>query len=117
MRILPKQIQSNNEEDSIISKTKLLLVEGKDELAFFQELIKRNEILSLKKDDIQIVSLGGVQKFKTELEALKNRTGFENVKSMAIIRDADESKESALQSLRKILSNTGFSAPKNQLEY
>ncbi|UQW96624.1 hypothetical protein M2M59_11695 [Rummeliibacillus sp. G93] len=117
MPTIPNSKRITSEEDSRILKPKLLLVEGNDEVIFFKELIKRNELLVRKENEIQIVSLGGVEKFKTQLAALKNRTGFENVKSMAVIRDADSSKESAFQSISKILTNNGFSSPSEQLKY
>lgn len=117
MPTIPNLRRPALEEESLITKPKLLLVEGKDEVIFFKELIRRNEILSMKEEEIQIVSLGGVDKFKSELAALKNRTGFENVKAMAVIRDADSSKDSAFQSVSNILTNNGFGAPREQLQY
>lgn len=105
MPILPSLSTTSNGE---ITKSKLLLVEGKDEIAFFQSLLKKYNL----RDDTQIIEAGGVERFKSELPALINRTGFsDNVTSIALIRDADTNFDAAFQSACAVLANNGFSVP------
>lgn len=101
---LPRQRTENGE----ITKAKLLLVEGKDETIFFQAFLKKSDLL----EEIQIIEVGGTGNFKTELQALINRTGFsDNVESIAIIRDADTNFDSAFQSICSVLSNNNLCHP------
>lgn len=115
MPILPNSI--NAQLSSEITKKKLLLVEGRDETKFFEALLNRNPTLSVIQNEIQIVETGGVDKFRHEIPAMKSRTGFEQVESIAIIRDSDGSHEGAFDSVCSILSNNALPRPSSQLEY
>lgn len=91
-----------------ISKSKLLLVEGKDEISFFTALLKKLN----KEADVQIIEVGGKDNFKFELPAILNTTGFsENVKSLAIVRDADNNFDGAFQSVQNLLRRNHQIAP------
>lgn len=81
-----------------IEKSKLLLVEGKDEVNFFGALLKH-----LGNDGIEIREVGGKDKFPKEFPALLNDPGFTSVRSYAIIRDADDSEKNTLASVRGLL--------------
>ncbi len=62
-----------------------LLVEGKDQLNFFEALI---EHLSL--ENVQIQDFGGVDELRSFLPALVNMPNFhEIVESIGIVRDVD----------------------------
>jgi len=100
-----------------ITKPKLILVEGRDELNFFNALLSKIQMFNEKKNLIEIVELGGVDNLNNKLNALKSRTGFELVKSIAIIRDSDGDKEAAFQSVQRILMNSGLSYPQNIFTY
>ncbi|HFU6608547.1 hypothetical protein PDJ82_00155 [Bacillus cereus group sp. TH43LC] len=116
MPTIPGIIQSNCQNDSQgeIEKSKLLLVEGRDEVIFFEHLFKKNESLKGKFDEVQIIEIGGVDNFKNELPALMNRTGFaDTVNSLAIVRDADKNFDSAFQSVCNILSRNDLCPPSN----
>ncbi|WP_270607469.1 DUF3226 domain-containing protein [Bacillus mobilis] len=116
MPTIPGIIQSNCQNDSHgeIEKSKLLLVEGRDEVIFFEHLFKKNESLKGKFDEVQIIEIGGVDNFKNELPALMNRTGFaDTVNSLAIVRDADKNFDSAFQSVCNILSRNDLCRPSN----
>ena len=82
-----------------IKKPTLLLVEGKDEVNFFQALLDDCQI-----PEVQIIEVGGKDKFKLEFPALLNLDGFSNVKSYAIIRDADNDANATLTSIQSLLS-------------
>ncbi|MEK5055857.1 DUF3226 domain-containing protein [Niallia sp. FSL K6-0212] len=118
MPLLPGNRRQVIEEDGEITKSKLLLVEGKDETLFFNALFKKNQELVSMLDDVQIVELGGIERLKSELLALKNRTGFDDlVESMVIIRDSDGDLNAAFQSVCHILRNLGLPYPNDPGTY
>ncbi|WP_279491210.1 DUF3226 domain-containing protein [Aeromonas veronii] len=82
----------------MITSDKIILVEGKDEIGFFTALCNKEEL-----QQYQIIEVGGVDKFKDELPAIINDRNFDDVTSIAIIRDADSSVKAALQSIKAIL--------------
>jgi hypothetical protein len=117
-----------NEKIKIISK-KILAVEGKDECNFFQALLKHSKIESIlwfqyieniKKDPgfsvsneaVQLIDIGGKDKFKEELEALTVLQGFDNIEKMGFIRDAEiNPAESAFTSICNILKSLHLPFP------
>lgn len=68
-----------------IQTTKLLAVEGKDECNFFESLL-RNE----RMNGIQLVDIGGKDKFQIELPLLTKLEGFRNIEAIGFIRDAED---------------------------
>ncbi len=89
-----------------IEKPKLLLVEGKDEECFFSALCNL-----LKIDDIEIIATKGKDRFKSEFDAIVNAPGFEIVKSLGIIQDADDSMVNAIKSIRSSLNKHHMPSP------
>lgn len=98
--------QVNEDQLSVIEKNKILLVEGKDEVAFFKALFKKKN-----REDIQVKSTDGRNKFKNDFKTLKNTPGFEKVTSLAIIQDADNDPKAAFDSICSTLKNHGLSLP------
>jgi len=91
-----------------ITERKLVVVEGNDDKRFFEALLKH-----LQLTNVQCIALGGRDEMrKTETwRALMATPGFSGLEAIAIIRDADESPQSAFQSLRDILGNVGLPQP------
>ena len=87
-----------------------ILVEGNDQRNFFEAFIAH---LSLT--NIQIQNFGGVGQLRDFLEGLVDVTGFQAVKSIGIVRDAETSAQGAFQSVQSSLRNAGLSVP-NQPE-
>ena len=87
-----------------------ILVEGNDQRNFFEAFIDH---LSLA--NIQIQNFGGVDQLHDFLEGLVDVTGFQAVKSVGIVRDAETSAQAAFQSVQSSLSNAGLPVP-NQPE-
>lgn len=88
-----------------IDKSKLLLVEGQDEVNFFRALLEKLG----KNNEVKIIEVGGKDKFKTEFPAIINMPGFsENIEGMILIRDADNNFQSAFQSVQNLLKRYGF---------
>jgi len=87
-----------------IECNKVLLVERDDEVRLFEELIK---FMGWTPNvDIQMRKINGKDN-RDEFEVFLNDPGFPIVKGYAIIRDADTNAGSALQSVRKLLSDQG----------
>ncbi|MDX8377372.1 MAG: DUF3226 domain-containing protein [Mariprofundales bacterium] len=95
-----------------IESKKVLLVEGLDEVGFFEVLCKKINI-----QDIQIIGTGGKDKFKQEFPIILNARGFEGVTSIVIIRDADESVGSAINSVKYQLKKYNFPIPSGHAEF
>jgi len=73
-----------------ITKPKLLLGEGKDELEFFEALLRH-----LKIDDVQPMKYEGKSRLRPVLETIMQMPDFHTVTSIGITRDADFPKSSA----------------------
>jgi hypothetical protein len=92
---------------SVITKPKLLLGEGVDEVRFFDALLKH-----LKITDIQVQEYGGKNKLGAYLKALVTPVpGFAQVVSLAVTRDADTDATGAFQSVCYALQSAGLPAP------
>jgi len=74
----------------MITKPKLLLGEGQDEVEFFEALLRY-----LKIEDIQPLQYEGKPNFRRGLETIVQTPDFHTVTSIGITRDADFPKSSA----------------------
>lgn len=94
----------------------LLLVEGRDEVGLFNELIKN--CLQGNKSQIQVLDAGGKEKFKDNLEtirtlALKRPT----LRSIGVIRDADDNPNGSFDSVCGSLRSAGYEPPAAHAEF
>jgi len=89
--------------DVKVEKECVLLVEGKDEKIFFDCYL-----IHLGFEDVQTIPVGGKNKFKDRFPLFIADSGFYEVKSYAIIRDADEDMESTFKSIVDLLKNWGM---------
>lgn len=89
-----------------IERPKQLLVEGNDEINFFEALIK---YLSLS--EIQIREFEGKGKLRSFLSGFVSMSGFDSVTSLGVVRDADGSAQAAFQSVQGSLRNANLPAP------
>jgi len=87
--------------------TKLLAVEGEDEVNFFKKLLEHTGLA----DDVEIRKAGGKDSFKNLLPAFKITSGFKNIESIIIVRDADDNARAAFQSVKNVLEKNQFIAP------
>lgn len=94
-----------------ITQPKLLLVEGKDEEAFFTQLL-----LELALADIQIHAVGGKTRFRDRLKVLLEAPGHEIITSLGIVRDADTSPDSAFDSICGALGELNLAVPSVPLQ-
>jgi hypothetical protein len=98
-----------------ITKPKLLLGEGKDEINFFSALL-----VHLGINDVQVDEYGGKHRLPAGLKGITNRTGFDQVISLGITRDADHADDTddnaviaqrAFQSVCGALAHANLSIP------
>ncbi|GEM_PF-2440683 len=87
----------------------ILIVEGKDEVSFLDAYIYRHK--GLEKSKVQIIDAGGKYGFRQDLADLKDLPGFDSVRRIAIIRDADLSAEQAFQSVSNALQSESLPVP------
>ncbi len=91
----------------IIERSKLLLVEGKDEVNFFDSLINDLGLV-----DIQIIDFGGKTNYRANIRALPNIPKFDLVDTIGITRDADNADPiNAFQSIRSSLIAANLPLP------
>ncbi len=95
-----------------IQKSKIVIVEGKDEESFFGNLLQH-----LSRSDIQIWPSEGKTKIRSTLKALTLASNYETVTGIAVIRDADDDPESAFQSVCDALINAGLAVPIKNTEF
>nr|VFK48381.1 MAG: hypothetical protein BECKTC1821E_GA0114239_11123 [Candidatus Kentron sp. TC]VFK50611.1 MAG: hypothetical protein BECKTC1821D_GA0114238_11133 [Candidatus Kentron sp. TC]VFK63554.1 MAG: hypothetical protein BECKTC1821F_GA0114240_10993 [Candidatus Kentron sp. TC] len=95
-------------ENFKIASQQLLAVEGRDECNFFEGMLKHMGIRG-----VQLVDIGGKDKFKTEFPLLYNLPGFPNVRALGFIRDAEDKKaDAAFSSICSILKKRALPTPK-----
>ena len=90
-----------------IEKPVQLLVEGKDQLNFFEAIIRRVELGS----KLQVQDFGGVRELRGFLLALVDTPKFDTVKSIGIVRDAEQDAAGARQSVNDSLRHVGLPSP------
>ena len=90
-----------------VERDSLLLVEGIEDARFFAAFLRW-----LGQTDIQVAQVGGKPKFRPFLiNTLKNAENLSHLRRLGIVRDADTSASSALQSLRNALATAQLPAP------
>lgn len=96
-----------------------LLVEGNDVRNFFEAFIKHHS-KKLSLEEIQIQNFGGVSELRDFLEGFVSMTGFHNVRSIGIVRDAEmqdaeksaeNAAENAFKSVQGALKNAELPVP------
>lgn len=93
-----------------IESGRQLLVEGREDAQFFRALLRYLQI-----DDIQVRDYEGTGNLRRYVLAFTGLVDFRQVQSIGIVRDADDSASSALQSIQGSLSNIGLPVPSQPL--
>ena len=88
-----------------IEKQRLLLVEGKDEINFFEAILKDSI------NNIQIIEVGGKSRFREALKALSLAPEFDKVIALGVVRDADDDYKATFQSVSDGLSDINIIPP------
>jgi len=97
---------SQEEKPIEIKKNHLMIVEGQDEFRFFNAFFKYHKI-----SGIQVIDIGGKTQFKNRIKAVVISQNFQQVKSISIVRDADDNPRGAFQSICRSLKSAGLDAP------
>lgn len=96
----------------------LLLVEGKDACEFFCALRKHLDLA-----DVGVMNFGGVNELRTYLAGLVLVPGFQNVRRLGIVRDAETSDDPAdtvrraFQSMQSALENARLPVPDRPAQF
>jgi hypothetical protein len=99
------------ESPAALKSSTQLLVEGINPKRIFSVLCK-----SWGLSDIDIHDFGNNENLRPYLETFTKTQGFRSVKRLGIIRDAETSADSALQSVRDSLRNAGLEYPSLRVE-
>ncbi len=95
-----------------LSSDRLLVVEGNDEVRFFQSLAKHMGLPS-----VQVLNIEGKNNLRARLKALTMSPDFGHVVRLGIVRDADQDPEIALQSVCDALKRVGLPVPNFPLNF
>lgn len=95
-----------------ITKPKLLIGEGKEEVYFFNALLKHLGI-----DDVQVENYEGKKKLVSYVKAIPVRPNFHVLQSVAVVRDADDNPERAFQSVSDALKIGGMNPPSGHSQF
>ena len=94
-----------------ISTDRLLLVEGKDEVNLFDALMKR---CFDEYPGVQVIVAGGRDRFPRNMQAIRLAAmSRATLRSIAVVRDADDDARGAFQSVCAHLRNAGYVPPSN----
>lgn len=89
----------------------LILCEGVDEKLFLISFLNSKESKEFDKrfeQNIQVIDFGGNEELPVFLSVLKITPGFEMVKSILVVRDAEKSYDKAKMDVRTALVKAGF---------
>jgi len=94
-----------------ITKPKLLLVEGNDEVKLFDKLLADLGLV-----DVEIRDIMGKTKFRKNIKGLPKFTGFGKVTSVGIVTDADKQPQGTFDSICDALEAAGLPRPTAPLQ-
>lgn len=86
-----------------ITQRRLLIVEGDDDAGVFRSLLGWLGLAG-----VQVIAIRGASKFKTAIAAAASYP----LATLGLVRDADDSRQSAFRSLQSALRNAGLPVPR-----
>ena len=97
-----------------IVKHYLVLCEGKDEVNFLVNYLESDALAFDHRfsNDIQVLDFGGNSDLCNFLMSLRNMDRFDQVTSVAVIRDAEKDFDKACREVKYSLKKSGFIVPK-----
>ncbi len=91
-----------------IEQEKLLLVEGIEDARFFDAFLRKG----LGKAEVQVAKVDGKGNFRRFIsDTLVKADNFSSLRSLGVLRDADENPDRAFDSLQGALQDAGLPAP------
>lgn len=100
-----------NKPENILPGMGLLLVEGADEKWFFIWACR-----VYRTEHIQVMDFGGIADLPNFLRLLTKTPGFHEIKSLAIVRDAERNANKAIQDIQNALKYINLAAPNHPFE-
>ena len=94
-----------------LQKPRLIVVEGNDELRLFNALT-----LHLAIENVQIHALGGIGNLNGFLRVFKASSDFDQLRALAVVVDADDSRQQREQKIHSGLSNIELVCPSEPLK-
>ncbi len=96
-----------------ILRENLILCEGRDEQEFLIQYLNSDALSFLPgfSNDFQVIDFGGNSELPQKLAILKNMDGFEKLKSLLVIRDAETNAKTACSEIRIALQKNDFPVP------
>lgn len=96
--------------NNTIEKDYLILCEGKDAELFLIQYLNSDALRydSRFREDIQVLDFKGITELSTYLSNLSNMEGFEYVRRILVIRDAELNTKGAIDSIKTAFINNGF---------
>ena len=92
-----------------ITSDRLLLVEGKDEINLFDELMKH---CFGAEPTVQVIDAGGMRKFPNRLRAIQTAgRARATLRAIGVVRDADNDAVGAFRSVCDHIRNVGYEPP------
>lgn len=98
-------------ENNKIVQPYLILCEGRDAYEYLISLLDYLTQSSAVPDMIQVFDFHGISQLESYFEVLKNMNGYDSVKSIGIIRDAEKDCASAIHSIKRALSHNSLPVP------
>ena len=92
----------------------LILCEGLDEWKFLVSYLNNAALSSWPELSriVQVENFGGNEQLSTKINLWSKAPGFENIKSLVVIRDAETNAAAAVQSINSAFRNAGLPEPK-----
>lgn len=91
---------------------KFMIVEGDDELSFFKTFCDKKGL-----PNFEYIKVDGKSQIKTKLKLLLNDRESDEIDTIIVIQDADESHENTVQSIKATFRNLELPVPDDQLSF
>ena len=103
-------ISETRGKNTRIEKGHLILCEGRDELFFLIAYLNSAHLSATPgfSEDIQVLDFGGNSDLLEQLKVLKVTPGFDEVKTLLIVRDAEKDANAAIRQIRTALEKNAF---------
>ncbi len=96
-----------------IRKQHLILCEGRDAEEFLIAYLNSDALSDIPSfsNDFQVMDFGGNENLSNYIELLKNMEGFEQIKTILIIRDAERNTTNSIKQIQATLQKSGLPVP------
>lgn len=107
------------EEIQAIHKPHIIFCEGMDEKWFLIHFLNAPELAGdpFYAQEVQVIDFGGNDELRDKLHLLQLTPGFEQVKSLLILRDGETNAQQAVRRIQSSLEKEGFPVPEGPGEW